>query len=121
MTDAIKQIRDAANAIAEEANKCCYRSNGYEEDLSNFVEAIIFTLISQLEAEQPVSEPCGGLTCDKWVCDKHEQPTPHTELLREIDDAIGKYWEIGGWKMIDKERVILTLTNCKAALSNQEK
>ena len=45
MTQQIRLIVDAAERIAQKANECCHRSDGYEEDIAAFAQKEIEALL----------------------------------------------------------------------------
>ena len=50
------KLFSVAKSIAEEANKCCHRSDGYEEDLVKFIEDKIASIMCENEKMKAILE-----------------------------------------------------------------
>jgi len=66
MTDKLRQrARELAEGIADKANECCYRSDGYEENIAALAQTAILAGMREALREEPdVAMVDAGISAD---------------------------------------------------------
>lgn len=62
------KLEARAKFIADEANQCCNRSDGYEEDIYKYALTMLQEAVAEAKAWQPIeTAPKDGTRLDLWI------------------------------------------------------